>query len=220
MDHFPMLCRILKYVSFSGPFPWHSNKCAVHRLTTKVYTKPCISISTPRREPTRYWFANIVQWPWVVVGQPASQPHLKFSKKCSFHPEILLSRRWQTCWLNDLGSRFDPPYDPIRSDRIKFGYLITFIFHQQKGDWWSLVSSTYFRFFTLSKNLQWESVGNFFQKNICRERCLSRTRGCWRGSSPAPTTRLRSSTGEMYQLLQQERQLEAQTRWELLKCAF
>ena len=132
MDHFPMLCRILKYVSFSGPFPWHSNKCAVHRLTTKVYTKPCISISTPRREPTRYWFANIVQWLWVVVGQPASQPHLKFSKKCSFHPEILLSRCWQTCWLNDLGSRFDPPYDPIRSDRIKFGYLITFRFHQQR----------------------------------------------------------------------------------------
>ena len=90
MDHFPMLCRILKYVSFSGPFPWHSNKCAVHRLTTKVYTKPCISISTPRREPTRYWFANIVQWLWVVVGQPASQPHLKFSKKNFFPPRKTL----------------------------------------------------------------------------------------------------------------------------------
>ena len=28
MDHFPMLCRMLKYASFLGPFPWHSNRYA------------------------------------------------------------------------------------------------------------------------------------------------------------------------------------------------
>ena len=164
MDHFPMLCRMLKYASFLGPFPWHSNKYA-------PTNDESVHQAMHKHKHTTPWADSLLvcQHCTVTVSSGRSTGITTTSQVLK---KKLLSTQKDSCqsgyrpagWLTSGQDLI--LHDPSRSDRIKFGYLITFRIHQQRGDWWSLVSFTYFRFFTMRK------CGDLFTEEyiICRER--------------------------------------------------